>query len=379
MITTIEINTALAKSSEALLEAAKEHPLYQGSFSGDARGGSSNYTIAFGKGGLEFARFTFTRGESGPLVLRTVKGNLPCLLWGHEGRLIQIQDQLELALTRLRWLGSGLVTAADTCLLLPHPARINTGFITELGLAIQVDDIFGRLFNAGRFSTVNGSAMRPFCLPGHTILLGENVTWDIRSVIFKGGASTLGPLTRLECRIRDSHLLAKAIRVKYTDRYLLAALPFEYLSELFERATKETLGGGLAALPTYRSNEFADAVRRVMRQSHNPEAFKLALQLEQIGMTADRADKLRRRVYREISTFHKVCLYEELMNGDLDHKRREAPSPDVEFAHAGIMKSIGCPDTPDETTCEAFCGPLLRDRLDPHQRLFFNLEAGLPY
>ena len=377
-MTIIEFNTAPAKSSEALLEAAKEHPLFKSSTFSISANGFPTYTISFGKGCLEFARFTFSRDATGLIVLTTVKGNLPVLLWGHEGCMIQDQYLLELGLTRLRWFGSGLVEGGDTGFLLPHVSTANTGRITELGLAVQLIDIDGGVFNAGSFSTVNGSAEPPVLEPGHTTLPGKSVSWHIRRV--KNGLSSFdqAPLTRLECCIRDPDLLAKGVRIKYPEWYFLAALPFDNHLALFKRATKDTLGGGLAVPKSYNTDSFAAAMSRVTRQSHHPESFNLALQMEQLGMRAERADKFRRLAFGECSRSHKPCLSQILADGALD-KYCQAPNEEIEAAHEVMLMGLGCPVFPHEPTSETFRGPLLRARADPHQRLFFNLEDGLPY
>ena len=129
---------------------------------------------------------TLGRDASGPIVLANVKGNFPALLWGREGRLIQSQQELELALTQLRWLGSGLVAAAHTCLLLPCMSKVNPGFITELGLAIQIEDPCGAIFRASRCFVVKDSREPPRFTSNRAILDSPQVTWTITT---RGDAS----------------------------------------------------------------------------------------------------------------------------------------------------------------------------------------------
>ena len=105
-------------------------------------------TIVFGKHDIEFAKFNFLRKAAGPFFLESVTGNLSNLLWGGGGLLIHDQTKFELALTQLHWLGADLVAPGDAHLLLPHISKANTGHISELGLAVRVEDRWGAVVPA---------------------------------------------------------------------------------------------------------------------------------------------------------------------------------------------------------------------------------------
>ncbi|RYD62093.1 MAG: hypothetical protein EOP83_15475 [Verrucomicrobiaceae bacterium] len=377
MVTTITFETAPARSSLALIEAAVSHPLHQESITNVTSSGAIQHTIIFGKNGIEFAKFTFLRKVRSQFVLHSVTGNLPALLWGHHGRLIQSQKQFELGLTLVRWLGSNLVKTRDSDLLLPHISQTNTGHIVELGLAARVADLWGDIFNAGRFSTVNGSDIFPVLETNCTVLTGASATWHINSV--RQAGHQFASWTHLECCIRDSELLAKAIRVKHTCLYQLAAAPLVDLFALIKRAAKETLGGALADPPPYYNDEPAEEVEvRRARYLQPPERLHEAIQLEQQGMPTPKADKLRRQFFRNISRDFRACLIDALEKESLNEDRFQTFAPSVEHMHARQLEVMGAPKTPDEAVAETFGGSLLLWRSDPSQRLFFNLGFGLP-
>ena len=120
MNTTITFHPHPVESTLDHLQAATSHPLHRQSFREECSDGSTEHLIVFGSEDVELARFIFLSDAAGQLTLVSVTGNLPVLLWGHDGRIIQDQVEYQTALTRLRWLGSPLVSEDDIDLLLPH-------------------------------------------------------------------------------------------------------------------------------------------------------------------------------------------------------------------------------------------------------------------
>jgi len=325
MNTTITFHPHPVESTLDHLQAATSHPLHRQSFREECSDGSTEHLIVFGSEDVELARFIFLSDAAGQPTLESVTGNLPVLLWGHDGRIIQDQAEYQTALTRLRWLGSHLVSEDDIDLLLPHVCESNRGFIGELGLVIQLADTDREIFRDARYSFVRGSGLCPILAKNYVILEGTQATWHIASlpetdeyVLERDpGAEVI----RLECLVRDIDLLAKAAGIPQPERFLVAALPWSALWPLHLEVMKATLGG-----------ELGDG------RLH---------------------DQLLESCPRDV-----LC---DLLD------------PAREDAHEALLKSLGCPMGEDYEVDQTFCGHLFLERRDREQRVFFTLGSGLPH
>jgi hypothetical protein len=377
MITKIKFNTAPATTSETVLETAANSPLVLDVASLRPGGVKTATTtrIRLGRGQQVFATLEFVSSSSKPPKLVSVEGNLPALLHGHEDRMIGSQDDLELALTRLRWLALPFVDPSEAYLILPGLHPENTGKIEKLGLALQLDDPKRSLFQASGFSTASGSRKMPLFDAGSvTRLPGIGADWIISELAANRGQGEILPsgytCTRLEVSVLDPLSLSFFASVRYPFAYRVASLPFTRLFNTYQCAAMFTLRGALGS-PDHTSDQLEPEVATFLRKyKHDPVAFHLALRTEQASWPQDRADKIRDKVFSAMNRSDRTCLLNIIGEEQPLHLMRDLRRTNVEADHAAAVQEFDFPTKPHIDISGIFSGVLELKRSDPTRRMF---------
>ena len=284
-------------------------------------------------------------------------------------------------MTKLRWLGSSIVEEEDICLLLPHTSIFNCGFISGLGLAIQIADPGKKFFHAYHNATSAWGSKPASLGSGRIVWRDTQVLWDIvtldEEVEFGEAGSPNPKLIRIECRILDPQLLMGSIKIDCPEHYYVASLPWTGSWDLFLHLLEKNLAEKFWTDFRFSNDpEFREAFQHLGSYCGGAEGLRRVMGMGQIGLPSNFFWEYPKVILAWDSIIKSVSLARRLSESSPFDLICDVFRPEVEEAHESLMNSLGCPLVADEETAETFGGLLLLLRRDPQQRIFTNLQDG---
>lgn len=165
-------------------------------------------------GSYQFLRIIAHRLDDGRWRVTCLDVNLPAHLYGHNGRAIRTDDELALALTRVKHFVSKVVRPECWDRIIPGVGRGNRGFIQYVEAMVQIQDPGHRLILGSHVAHMSNQHGRQLVVWGsYTRFKGTEVAITVYN---KAGQRKKGILvpdlidsTRLECTVKNSRRLAQ--------------------------------------------------------------------------------------------------------------------------------------------------------------------------
>jgi hypothetical protein len=299
----------------------------------------------------------FFEHPDGTTRLASIDANLPKLLFGHNGRLIQSQEFLVLALSRLRWIAAHFVSAHDQYAILPGPD--NSGHVVRMEIALQLWDYRKGMLLGSHLTNCRGFRKPPLIAADEsTTHRSEELDicfYDKHRQLRQGRLlPSYIPCTRIETRFRSNKRLIKAAGVKAPRRFdKVATFSFAWLFSVFSRTISASLTGALArATPRPPRNLRPDSVR--ITDLEDPILVHTALAEHKHKAGRREGGRIKREVFDEFSRRYNWSLEAILARGYPRHIVSEIEIPDVEMAHRLLGRCWGWPGRPYEDVSSAF-------------------------
>lgn len=165
-------------------------------------------------GSYEFLRIIAHRLDDGRWRVACLDVNLPAHLYGHNGRAIRTDDELALALTRVKHFVSKVVRPECWDKIIPGAGRGNRGFIQYVEAMVQIQDPGHRLILGSHVAHMANQHGRQLVAWGsYTRFKGTEVAITIYDKAGQRKKGILVPAlidsTRMECTVKNPRRLAQ--------------------------------------------------------------------------------------------------------------------------------------------------------------------------
>ena len=336
---------------------------------------SGRISLAHSLDDIELLRAACFKLDDGRWLVKRVRCNLPKLLHGHNGRVLENEAEAALALTRLRWILKPVVLDADWGRIVPGVGGDNSGYIDYLETTAQVNDPGGRLIRASHIARLPYQRF-PSC-----VYYGESTRASQREIAVAvydklAEAKFSMPVpghspTRVEVILRHGERLAKEValarRTSLAPGCQVATLSFDDAYRVHQNIVRTMTGFRWSVDPadlrTLNSSALlmviglGDALGDPFRVDDTLQAYRRV-----VGPT-DRHFRTISKQVREIAgRLVAPDIEDQLPANRSDLETVNVVNPAIEDRFACHMSSIGAPMEPDEDilgawSSTAFVGP----------------------
>jgi hypothetical protein len=370
MVDVIKFRTMPLHAACDVLERAENLQFVTSHWIGKSKRHDGEYiNIACGAPLHKYGTLIFLRAMDGVTRLHEIQANLPKLLFGHNGKLIRSQEQLGLALSRLRWVASHFVAPSDHSAILPGLGR--GGHITSIEIALQLWDLKKIILLASHLTGAKSFQRASLIAPGESTTHPSNALalkfYDKRQQLKDGSVTPPhGTCTRIEAQFRSGARLVKAAGNNVPKAYnKVATVCFDWLFEVFRKAFCSTLMGTLAKSAPKGTRGLRSESLRVLALVE-PVVIQTALAEHATTRGTHEGSRIKNEVFTELSRRFPGSLEEMLEKGYPHHRLAEVEIPARQRSHQIMIESQGWPTAPYPDVASNFSRTLyLDDRHDP--------------
>lgn len=328
--------------------------------------------------------------ESGRWLVKQIDFCPASLLYGHNAGVLMVQEDLYLALTRLRQILARIIEASCLCRLVPGTSPRSSAHIRNVELMVQFADKDHNFLRASHFATRPGQRFASIIRYGsYTMIPGKEIAIRVydKETRYSGNSSSAS--TRAEVILRTPERLAKCFtkvsgQAGYLDSPVMRTISFQdcYRNLRRELLSLSGFGSILDTSSVDRKLHPAALLLLVGLGEKATSPTEISRALEEYRTLKDPCSKTFNQVSKSIRSAVVRRLYpsvaEALPESLEDFQAHGIKRKDVETEFKSVLQAFGCTDVPDQDIAEAWSKSSQLPSRPKFTNVFRKKSVGIP-